>query len=93
MSLVTYLIRMLPLTFFKKEIESNFINSFFSYIPYAVLAAMTFPEILYSTGNFISAVCGGAVAVFLAFRNKSMLNVALSSCLVVFIVEKIISII
>ena len=93
MSIVTYLIRMLPLTFFKKEIESNFINSFFSYIPYAVLAAMTFPEIFYSTGNFISALSGGITAVFLAFRNKSMLTVALSSCLVVFIVEKIINII
>lgn len=93
MSLVTYLIRMLPLTFFKKEIESNFINSFFSYIPYAVLAAMTFPEILYSTGNFISALFGGITAVFLSFKNKSMLTVALSSCLVVFIVERIISVI
>lgn len=93
MSIVTYLIRMLPLTFFKKEIESNFINSFFSYIPYAVLAAMTFPEIFYSTGNFISALFGGIIAVFLAFKNKSMLTVALSSCLVVFIVEKIMNII
>ena len=93
MSIVTYLIRMLPLTFFKKEIESNFINSFFSYIPYAVLAAMTFPEILYSTGNLISALFGGATAVFLSFKNKSMLTVALISCTVVYIVEKIILII
>lgn len=89
MALTTYLIRMIPLTFFRKEIKSDFINSFFSYIPYAVLGAMTFPEILYSTDNLISAISGMIVAVFLAFKNKSMLIVSLSACGVVFIIERI----
>lgn len=93
MALITYLIRMLPLTLFRKEIESNFINSFFAYIPYAVLGAMTFPEILYSTGNMISAVCGLITAIILAFKNLSMIVVSLSACGVVFIVEQIIKII
>ena len=43
MALVTYLIRMLPLVIFHKKIENRFIRSFLYYIPYAVLAAMTFP--------------------------------------------------
>ena len=42
---VTYLIRMLPLTIFRREIRSRFIRSFLAYIPYAVLGAMTFPDV------------------------------------------------
>ena len=90
---ITYLIRMLPLTFFRKEIKSNFINSFFSYIPYAVLGAMTFPDILYSTDSMISALAGLIVAVFLSFKDKSMLLVSIASCFTVFVVEKILLII
>ena len=56
MALVTYIPRMLPLAIFRKKIKSRFIRSFLAYVPYAVLAAMTFPEILYSTPNVISAV-------------------------------------
>ena len=52
---VTYLIRMLPLTVFQKKIKNRFIRSFLYYIPYAVLGAMTFPAILYSTGSVYSA--------------------------------------
>ena len=37
----TYLIRMLPLALFKKEITSPFVKSFLYYVPYACLAAMT----------------------------------------------------
>ena len=45
---VTYLIRMLPLVLFKKEISNPFFKSFLYYVPYACLAAMTFPAILHS---------------------------------------------
>ena len=58
MAIVTYIPRMLPLAIFRKKIKSRFIRSFLAYVPYAVLAAMTFPEILYSTSNMISAVAG-----------------------------------
>ena len=90
---VTYLIRMLPLTLFRKEINNKFINSFFSYIPYAVLGAMTFPDILYSTDSLWSAICGLLIAVFLAFKNKSMLVVSLSACFTVYLVERILTLI
>ena len=50
MAVVTYLIRMLPLTFFQKEIRSPFIKSFLFYVPYAVLGAMTFPAIFTANG-------------------------------------------
>ena len=45
MAFVTYLIRMIPFTLFRKEIKSNFIKSLLYYLPYAVLSAMTIPAI------------------------------------------------
>ena len=72
---VTYLIRMLPLTIFRKEIKSTFIKSFL-----AVLGAMTIPDVLYSTGDMRTAAVGLVAAVFLAWKGKSLLTVALAAC-------------
>ena len=55
---VTYLIRALPFVLVNKKIENRFLNSFLYYIPYTVLAAMTFPAILYGTNHMISAIAG-----------------------------------
>lgn len=74
---VTYLIRMLPFTLMRKKIKSRFFRSFLYYVPYAVLSAMTFPSIFYSTGNIASAVVGTAVALILAYRKKPLIVVAL----------------
>lgn len=93
MALVTYLIRMLPLVIFRKKIENRFIRSFLYYIPYAVLAAMTFPAVFSSTGSVSSAVAGLIVALLLAFFEKGLLTVALSSCVAVFVIEFLIKII
>ena len=83
MAVVTYLIRMLPLTAFRKPIRSRFFRSFLTYIPYAVLGAMTFPDVFYSTGDVRTAACGVAVAVLLAWRGRSLLTVAVAACLAV----------
>lgn len=80
---VTYLIRMLPLTVFRREIKSVFIKSFLHYVPYAVLAAMTIPGILSSTGNVWTALAGLAVAVAMAWRGCSLLSVAIGACMAV----------
>lgn len=77
---VTYLIRMVPLTVFRKEIKNRFIRSFLAYIPYAVLGAMTFPDVFYSTGDLRTAVCGVVVAVLLAWQGRSLLTVAVAAC-------------
>ncbi len=87
---VTYLIRMLPLALATKEIKSNFIKSFLYYVPYACLAAMTFPAILSSTEFLVSAIAGLVVAVIVAYREKSLVVVALCACAAVFICEQII---
>ena len=68
---VTYLVRMVPLVIFRKKIENTFIRSFLYYIPYAVLAAMTFLAVFSSTGGGIwSALVGLLVALLLAFFEK-----------------------
>ncbi len=84
---VTYLVRMLPLVFFRKKIKSRFIRSFLYYVPYAVLASMTVPAIFYSTGSLPSAILGTAVAVIVSYFGKSLVTVAASSALSVLITE------
>ncbi|MBR3017042.1 MAG: AzlD domain-containing protein [Clostridia bacterium] len=88
MAAVTYLIRMLPLTVFRREIKSVFVRSFLYYVPYAVLAAMTIPDIFYATG-YVSggdpaplwcALCGLVTAVLFAWRGKGLLTVAIAAC-------------
>ena len=88
---VTYLIRMLPLALAKKEVKNVYVRSFLYYVPYACLAAMTFPAILSATGSVISALCGFLVALVVAWREKSLLTVALCACGTVFVVERLLS--
>ena len=87
MAVVTYLVRAVPFVVFKNKIENKFFKSFLAYVPYAVLGAMTFPAVFTSTGSVISAVVGCVVAIFLAFKEKSLLTVALSACGAVLLVE------
>lgn len=89
---ITYLIRMVPLVLVKKKIKNKYILSFLYYIPYAVLSVMTFPGIFYSTSSVISAAIGTAIALIVAFMNKSMVIVAALSSLGVFITELILRI-
>ena len=84
---VTYLIRLLPLTRIRKEIQSNYIKSFLYYVPYVTLSVMTFPAILEATANIWSALVGFIIALVLAYRKKSLITVSLFSCIMVFIVE------
>ena len=79
MAVVTYLIRMIPFTLFRKEIKSTFFRSFLAYVPYAVLGAMTFPSIFYATASLPSAIAGTVVALLLAFFKRSLLTVALGA--------------
>jgi len=83
MAVVTYLIRMLPLTAFRRPIRSRFAQSFLTYIPYAVLGAMTFPDVMYSTGDLRTAAVGVIVAVILAWRGKGLVTVAIAACVAV----------
>ena len=58
-------------------------------MPYAVLGAMTFPAIIYSTADLISGIAGMVVGVFFAYKRKSLLTVAVAACLAVLLVSVI----
>ena len=92
MALTAYLIRVLPLTIFRKPIKSRFLRSFLHYVPYACLTAMTFPAILSSTASILSGAAALIVAVALAYKGKSLIVVALSSSAVVLLTEFFLSI-
>lgn len=76
---ITYLIRVLPISIFRREIKSVFIQSFLYYVPYAVLAALTFPAILYATGNELSSIVGTVAALVLAYFDRGLVIVALGA--------------
>lgn len=87
MAIVTYLPRVLPMVIFKNKIQSRFLTAFLSYVPFAVLGAMIFPDILFSTGNLTSAIIGFAVAVILAYFEKGLLQVAVCAIIAVYVCE------
>lgn len=87
MALVTYIPRVLPVTILRKQIKSRFVRSFLDYTPYAVLGALTFPDVFTSAGHVYSAVGGTAVAVFLGYKGKSLVVVALAAIVAVYALE------
>ena len=86
---VTYLIRMIPFTLFRKKIKSTFFRGFLYYIPYAVLSAMTIPAIFYSTGNVTTSVIGTVVAVTLAYFKFPLIVVALAASAAAFVFQNL----
>lgn len=87
---VTYLVRVVPYLLVRKEVKNRFFKSFLAYVPYAVLAAMTIPALIFETDHVISAVIGLAVGIIVAYFEKGLLLVASACCVSVFIVELII---
>ena len=81
MAVVSYAIRVLPLTLIRKQIKNRFIQSFLYYVPYVTLSVMTFPAIIEATQSPLS----GAIAA--AWFGASLFKVAVSCCSGVFIVE------
>ena len=87
MALVSFLIRVLPLTLIRKEITNKTIRSFLYYVPYVTLAVMTFPAILTATQSPISGAAALIAGIVLAWFGGSLFKVSVLCCAVVFIVE------
>lgn len=81
---ITYILRVVPLLIFKKQIKSVFIQSFLYYVPYAVLATLTFPSVFYSVGDIRVAAIATVVALILSFFKQKLIIVALAAVLVAF---------
>ncbi len=90
MVLVTYLIRVLPLTLIRKKITNVTLRSFLYYVPYVTLAVMTFPAVIDATNSIWSGLAALVAGVLLAYFGVSLFGVALFSCATVFIIEFII---
>lgn len=84
---VTYLIRMLPMVVFRKEIKNRYIRSFLYYVPYTALAVMTFPGILLACDNIWAGAAALITAFVLAYRRQSMVMVSLAAVAVVLVLE------
>lgn len=84
MFIVTYLLRSLPMLLSRKKITNRFIRSVLYYIPYAVLASLTFPAIFYSTGSMATALIGTGIAMLMSFFRINLAIVAMVCVAVVF---------
>ncbi len=92
MFLVTFLIRVLPLTLIRKKITNTTLRSFLYYVPYVTLAVMTFPAILDATNSVWSGAAALLAGVLLAYFGVSLFGVAVCSCVVVFVLEFLMSV-
>jgi branched-subunit amino acid transport protein len=84
---MTYMIRVTPLVLIRKEITSKTIRSFLYYVPYVTLSVMTFPAIMEATQSPVAGVAALAVGIALAWMGRSLFQVAVFSCLTVFLLE------
>ena len=90
MWLVTYLIRVLPLTLIRREITNKTIRSFLYYVPYVTLAVMTFPAILTATQSPLSGALALIAGLVMAWFGCSLFQVSVACCVVVFLTELVI---
>lgn len=85
MALTVYAVRLIPLLLFRKEIKSKYLKRFFHYLPYAVISAMTFPAVFYSTGSLPTACIGIGIAVVLSYFKQPFILITLASCVAVYL--------
>lgn len=87
MAVVTYAIRVLPLTLIRKQIKNRFLQSFLYYVPYVTLAVMTFPAIVDATQSPVAGAVALAVGIIAAWMGAGLFPVSVMCCAVVFILE------
>ena len=87
MALVSYAIRILPLTLIRKPIKNRFIQSFLYYVPYVTLAVMTFPAIVKATQSPAAGAMALVVGIAAAWFGASLFQVSVACCAVVFVLE------
>ncbi len=84
---VSYLIRVLPVTIFRKPIKSRFVQSFLYYVPYVTLAVMTFPAIVHATRNPLAGAAALIAGLIASWLGAGLFPVSIICCVVVFVLE------
>lgn len=87
MALTTYFIRVTPMAVFHRKLENRWFKDFMFYIPFCVLAAMTFPDVIYSTKSLTSGVVATVVALIMSWRKRDLLTVAIGAVAAAVLVE------
>ena len=82
MALVSYAIRILPLTLIRKPIKNRFVQSFLYYVPYVTLAA-----IVQATQSPVAGAVALVIGIAAAWCGASLFQVAVACCAVVFVLE------
>ncbi len=83
MASITYALRVLPITLIRKKVKSPYLNAFFNYVPFAILGALTIPDVFYSTQNIASAILGTIVALIVAYLGCGLLPVTVAAIITV----------
>ena len=86
-AVVTYLVRVLPLTLIRKPIRSRFLCSLLYYVPYVTLAVMTFPAIIEATANPLAGVVALLAGIVAAWFGMGLFPVAVLCCVIVYVIE------
>ena len=84
---VSLLIRALPMTLFRRQIKSRFIQSFLYYVPYVTLSVMTFPAIVNATQSPVSGAAALIIGVLAAWFSADLFKTAVVCCGAVFLLE------
>ena len=86
MAVVSYAIRVLPVTLIRKQIKNRFIRSVLYYLPYVTLSVMTVPSIFSISSN---PMCGAAAliaAIIIAWFTRNLFLSATGACAAVLLV-------
>lgn len=84
---VSFLIRALPMTLFRKQIKNKFIQSFLYYVPYVTLSVMTFPAIVNATQSPVSGIAALIIGILAAWFGADLFKTAVVCCGTVFLLE------
>lgn len=80
MALVTYLPRMIPLTFLDGKELPPIVSGVLRNIPYAVLGALIFPAVLFvQEGNILFGIIGAGAAFLIAWLGGGVMVVVLGT--------------
>ena len=89
MALVSYTIRILPLTLIRKPIKNQFIQSFLYYVPYVTLSVMTFPAIMDATAQPMAGLASRLLGMIIAWVGGGLFPTAIACSVTVFVLEMI----